>query len=1046
MSGTDCSRAAPDARQILLLVLVLLTLGAGCRADTGSTEAIRSGHPQVTVTPVTFRDLSVLLPVSGVLGALPGRDVKLGPLAPGRLVALAVAEGDRVVEGQLLARLDPAPLGDALRQAEATLAEAEATARKSIAGRLVREERLYALGISAGQEVDDARAQAAGSVARAATARAELHAARDRLSTSELRAPFDGVVVQVMAAEGEPIDANKPVVEVARLDVLELRAVAPAVDLARVREGMPASVTVEGVASRVPAEVIAVSPGVEPTTGAGVLRLRLANPGPLRLGQLGTALVVLESRARSPAVPVSALVPRPGDAAGRLSVVVVESGSQGEVPARGARGQRRGLDGGARGRGGGHAGDQQRRLRPARRRGGPGDGAGRVALRRRPGERPVTFTGLALRHGVAVVFVAVALSAAGLDSARRLPKGVYPELTFPREQVVATLPGASSESVMAALTRPLEEALSSIPGTVRVRSRTLREATLVSLDFSPHTDMAQANALVLARLAELRSGLPAQATLTAEQVLPSGFPILSFNITGPHPPERLYEVAQYVLRPALSGLPGRGVGLGPVLRRTGAPGPPGARAPRRGPPHRPPGGGPAAQGECGPDRGDPGGGPRAVAGRGDRGAPRRASALPGGGGKLACGRTAARGGPGDGEPGVQPRTSLIRVDGEPGVILNVARRPGGDILVLHEAVMKRLETLAPSLPPGISLRPAYAQAVFVDEAVRGVRDAVLLGVLLVVGVLASFLRDWRATLLASLSLPLTLGISLLILEALGETLNLMTLGGLAVAVGLVIDDAVVVIEAIHRHHLAGASPAAASRKGVEELLWPVVGTTLTTVVVFLPLGLLGGVAGAFFISLSIALSAAVLLSLPVALVVLPVLAARLLRSVVRADRPFFLVGPYQRALRWTLERRRLTRWVPLLAVGVAALVLTRVDTGFLPEADEGAYILDYFAPVAASLSEANAMAIQVEAILRETPEVATFSRRLGTELGPATATLSSSGDIAVRLRSDRSRGIEEIMDEQRSRSRPRFPGCAWSSSWCWRTCSAISRVRPSRWR
>jgi multidrug efflux pump subunit AcrB len=322
----------------------------------------------------------------------------------------------------------------------------------------------------------------------------------------------------------------------------------------------------------------------------------------------------------------------------------------------------------------------------------------------------------------------------------------------------------------------------------------------------------------------------------------------------------------------------------------------------------------------------------------------------------------------------------------------------------------------------VTIKPVYEQAVFVREGVSSVRDAVLFGALFAVLVLALFLRDLRATLLAALSLPITLASSLLVLQALGQTLNLMSLGGLAVAVGLVIDDAVVIIEAVHKHLEAGLSPAEAARKGTEELFWPVVGTTLTTVVVFLPLGLLTGVAGQFFFALSLSLAAAVLISLPVALALLPALAASFLRPAKRKSAGEGVAHAYAGALDRALQRPGLVALGALALTAAGFLVGSRVPTDFLPEADEGGYVVDYFAPVGATLQESDAMASKLEDILRDTPEVSTFARRLGTELGPPVATLASRGDIAVRLKDKRSRAIDEIMNEQRARMAAAVPG------------------------
>ncbi len=630
-------------------------------------------------------------------------------------------------------------------------------------------------------------------------------------------------------------------------------------------------------------------------------------------------------------------------------------------------------------------------------------------------------TALALRHGRALVFIALFAAAAGLFVWGRLPKGIYPEVTFLRVQVAATLPGAPAATVLAGITRPLEAALAAVPGVERVKSRTIRAAAELSLFFAQDTDMLQAHQLVLARLAETRTTLPPDAEVVAERVTPSSFPILSMNIEGPYAPTKLYEIAQYTLRPALSGLPG--VGLVGVqssdvpemevlldsarleaahltvtkvadrLRDANQ-----VRAVARlTDTHE------QALGVVTGELGDATAISDVVIG-GTPEAPLRVRDV---------GRVVED---------VAPRTTLIRVDGRPGVILNVARRPGGDALELANAVREKLAALKSVLPPGVSIVPVYDQAVFVNDGIQNVRDAVLLGAILAVLVLALFLRDLRATMLAATSLPLTLGATLLALHGLGQTMNLMSLGGLAVAVGLVIDDAVVIIEAIHRHLEAGLSPTEAARRGTAELFWPVVGTTATTIVVFLPLGLLSGVAGQFFMALSIALAAAVAISLPVALLILPALCAPFLRPPRHRSAGASLAHVYARLLDRALNRPRIVALGALLLALGGALIASRLPTDFLPEADEGSYVLDYFAPVGASQEDADALATRVEAIVRDTPEVESFSRRLGAELGPPVATLPSRGDIAVRLKRDRKRAIDEILDDQRARISAAVPG------------------------
>jgi multidrug efflux pump subunit AcrB len=627
----------------------------------------------------------------------------------------------------------------------------------------------------------------------------------------------------------------------------------------------------------------------------------------------------------------------------------------------------------------------------------------------------------ALRHGRAFVFLAVLAALAGAFQASNLPKGIYPEVSFPREQVVATLAGAPAETVLVGVTRRLEETLSGIPGVVRVRSRTVRGATELSLYFAPDADMTALHPQVLARTTELRAALPPGTEVNATRVLQSGFPILSLNVEGPYSASELYLLAQYTLRPALSGLPSAGL---VSVQSSDVPELQVLLAPSR-----------LAAAHLTvsqvADRLRQHNQVQSVA---------RLTDLH----ELSLGvvtgsfqtadevaRTVVAGGEtnpirvadlGTVVEGIAPQTTVIRTDGHAGVILNVSRRPGGDALELDAAVRARLEQLRAALPPGVTITPVYVQAEFISDGVRGVRDAVLFGALFSVLVLAAFLRDTRATLLVAISLPLTLGTTLLVLVVLGQTLNLMSLGGLAIAVGLVIDDAVVVVEAIHRHLEGGASPSEAAQRGTDELFWPVVGTTLTTVVVFLPLGLLSGVAGQFFLSLSLALASAVLISLPIALLVLPALAARWLRGLPAAKGGGAARRTFGRIEAAVSQRPALALGSTLAFLVAAAVLALRLPTDFLPEADEGSYVVDFYAPVASSLAETDRLAQLLEDVLRSTPEVTAFNRRLGTELGPPVATLPSRGDVAVRLSSKRKRGIDAIMDAQREAVAQVAPG------------------------
>ncbi len=278
-----------------------------------------------------------------------------------------------------------------------------------------------------------------------------------------------------------------------------------------------------------------------------------------------------------------------------------------------------------------------------------------------------------------------------------------------------------------------------------------------------------------------------------------------------------------------------------------------------------------------------------------------------------------------------------------------------------------------------------------------------------------------------MSLPLTVIGTFLVMRLLGSTLNLMSLGGLAIAIGLVIDDAVVVVENIYRHIGMGESSMAAAENGTRELIGPVIGSTITTVVVFLPLGLLQGFVGDFFSSLSLTLAASVLLSLLFALTLVPLLSeqfltpARYRESSARFVEPLYRV--YEKALRWSLAHRLVVGGITAVSLLLAVFFYTQLGTDFLPEMDEGGFVIDYRTPPGTSLAETNRMVGRIEELVKKTPEVDAFSRRTGAEMG-LFATEQNKGDVLVKLKppSRRSRRAEDVINGLRAQIAADIPG------------------------
>jgi multidrug efflux pump subunit AcrB len=392
-------------------------------------------------------------------------------------------------------------------------------------------------------------------------------------------------------------------------------------------------------------------------------------------------------------------------------------------------------------------------------------------------------------------------------------------------------------------------------------------------------------------------------------------------------------------------------------------------------------------------------------------------------------------------PSVAPVYTIVTANGKPAVLLSVNRQPESNTLDVANEVHALIQQLTPSLPPGVHVEPFYDQSTIVHDSIASVRDAVLIGLVLSAIILVLFLRDWGTSLVAGLVIPVTLLFTFIVLKFTGQSFNLMTLGGLAAAVGLVIDDAIVVLENIVLHRDAGQGRFEAIQRALRELTVPLIGSTITPIVVFLPLISTTGVTGSFFRALAVTMTVALLTSLLLALTWTPTLSQYLVRRKNGAEsetpRPdaeadvakllaaeeAHLSGTFGRIVEFYTNSMRafLKRpWILVVSSG-AIIVLSFVcfsflETGLLPEMDEGGFILDYDTPPGSSLAESERILQHIEEIIRSQPEVVNTSRRTGLQLGIAAVTEANRGDFTVKLKpqGERKRGIDEVMADIRS--------------------------------
>ncbi|MCA1814971.1 MAG: efflux RND transporter permease subunit [Acidobacteria bacterium] len=680
------------------------------------------------------------------------------------------------------------------------------------------------------------------------------------------------------------------------------------------------------------------------------------------------------------------------------------------------------------------------------------------------------------RHHKATYLVVALLCVAGLYAATQLPSSIYPEVEFPRIIIVAEGSQLEPRNMVTAVARPLENAVSELQGVqiARVTTRAVRGSAEISVQFAPSTDMQLALQLVQAKIAEVQPELPTGLDVSAERLTPSVFPIISYNVTGAAP-ATLRDLATYTIRPRLARLPGVAqvrveggdvreieIVVAPerlaanhltinqiedAVAQTSAVSSVG-RVSRDYQQYNVLATGEALSLEdikrivvSTPSSGDN----KKTEDNGADRAPVRV-------GDVAEVRY-----------GAEDRTSIFTGDGVPAALVSVTRQIGGNTVEIADEVDGVIKELQPQLPKGVKVERVYNQAALVSASIANVRDAIIIGGLLAVVVLLAFLGHVRITIIAATTIPLTVVITFFFMRLFGQTFNLMSLGGIAVAIGLVIDDAVVVVENIERHlrRRTVENRRDAIYGSVGELTAAVIGSTLTTVVVFLPLVLLEGVTGQFFSALSVALTVAVLVSLVLALTLIPLLADRFLPRTAADDAPPLpptrddsRVEPedeegamtydesrltrggriaariqrllasverrYVAALDFVFAHRRAAILATLAAVALGALVYTRLETGFLPEMDEGGFVLDYRLPPGTSLAETNRVVSEIEGVLKETPEVAAFSRRTGSQLG-FFATDPNAGDILVRLKDNRRRDSDEIISDIREDVERRYP-------------------------
>ncbi len=618
-------------------------------------------------------------------------------------------------------------------------------------------------------------------------------------------------------------------------------------------------------------------------------------------------------------------------------------------------------------------------------------------------------------HKNPVAVLLVMIICAGLFAYSKMQTALFPEISFPKIKIIADAGLQPVGKMMIRVTKPLENAIKQVPNLTSIRSTTSRGTCEISafMDWRANMDLSQQK--IESKIAQIRNNLPAETQITVEKMNPSILPVIGYTLEGHNKsPIELKQLAIYTIKPFLSQV----TGVSEV---------------------------------------------RVIGGRSKEYwlelDARKMSALTitpdsissalaqtnfiRSNGYLSDFRylyltvTDATVHSGDDIRNIVIRNDgkrIIRIgdiasveinealerirvnaNGRDGILIAVIKQPNANLVSLSDQMQAKMGELQDILPKGVTMRPYYVQAEFVKTTIRTVTDSLWIGLALAIIVSILFLRSLRASLTILITIPVTICLTLVVLYTVGFTLNIMTLGAMAAAVGLIIDDAIVVVEQIQRTHeeFPGEPTTTLLHKAIHYLLPAMIGSSLSTIVIFFPFVLMSGVAGAYFKVLTDTMIITLVCSFFVTWIGLPViythLAGRKTQSINRAHQvkkqawvSFFIFRP----------------WISFILITALAasvyFILPRLETGFLPEMNEGSIVLDYASPPGTSLEETDRILKEVEKIIRTIPEVSAYSRRTGTQMG-FFITEPNTGDYLIQLNANRKRTTDQVIADIRAK-------------------------------
>jgi CzcA family heavy metal efflux pump len=622
------------------------------------------------------------------------------------------------------------------------------------------------------------------------------------------------------------------------------------------------------------------------------------------------------------------------------------------------------------------------------------------------------------KNPVAVTLALIII--AGLFVYSKMQVSLFPEITFPKIKIIADAGLQPVDKMMITVTRPLENAIKRIPDLTDIRSTTSRGSCEISafLDWKSNVDLSQQR--IESRIAEIRNTLPPDVNISVEKMNPSILQVMGYSIES-HTlsPIQLKELSVYTIKPFLSQVPGVSVvqviggkskeywvqldlqkmstlSLTPDMINTAL-----------------------SQTNFIKSNGylvDYRHLYLTVTDASVHTIDQLKKVVISNNGKRVIQLQDIA--------NIQAKEAVeyikVNANGKESILIGIVKQPNANLVDVAKSVQQKVADLKNILPPDVTVKPYYNQADFVNQSVKSVEDSLWIGLLLAIVVAIIFLRSFKASATILLTIPVTLSATLLVLNWIGYTLNIMTLGAIAAAIGLIIDDAIVVVEQIHRSHEEHPDDEykMVVKKAIHFLLPAMIGSSISTIVIFIPFVLMSGVAGAYFNVLTNTMIITLVCSFLVTWIGLPVIYLLFSKKksekkvVAKKEKPqhvkkqtwvsFFILRPWISFI-----------FVALLILSII-LILPKLETGFLPEMDEGSIVLDYVSPPGTSLEETDKELKEVEKIITSTPEVSAYSRRTGTQMG-FFITEPNTGDYLIQLKNNRDKTTEEVIDDIRKR-------------------------------